>query len=42
VLQETVMGTFTQQAFHSLGALSFNASGLMDNKVDCGRGTEHF
>jgi len=32
VLQETIMGIFTRQVFHNCGALSFNASGLMDKK----------
>ena len=37
VLQETIMGIFTQQTFNSWAALSFNASGLMDNKLVCDR-----
>ena len=31
------MGIFTGQAFYSSVALSFNASGLMDNKLACDR-----
>ena len=37
MLHETIMGIFTQQAFNSWAALSFNASGLMDNKLVCDR-----
>jgi len=32
MLQETIIGIFTQQAFNSWAAVSFNASGLMDKK----------
>ena len=35
VLQETIIGILTQQAFHSWVAINFNASGLMDNTLVC-------
>ena len=37
VLQETIMGILTQQAFKSWAALSFNALRLIDNKLACDR-----
>jgi len=37
VLQETITGLFTGQAFHSWAALNFKTSGLMDNKLVCNR-----
>jgi len=37
VLQKTIKGICTQQAFNSWAALSFNASGSMDNKLACDR-----
>ena len=37
VLQETIPRIFTGQIFNSWAALSFNTSGLMDNKLACDR-----